>query len=148
MPYALLDSNVLVHSAFRNSPLSDPAKRLLDRALREKDRYCIAPQNLAEFAAVATRKRFVNPPLSGSELLRMANILYRSRILAKIYPKRGTVIRTLQEGASLGVSGPRLYDLFLTVTMRDAGVDVIVTDNVDDFRGIPFIRTIKIEDAE
>lgn len=63
----------------------------------------------------------------------MASVLYRSRRLIKIYPKRGTVIRTLREGRALNVRGPAWYDLFLAVTMRDAGVHLIITENTSDF---------------
>jgi predicted nucleic acid-binding protein len=81
------------------------------------------------------------------ELARMIELLYRSRRLSKIYPRRGTVIRAIREGTKLGISGPAWYDLFLAATARDAGVDVIVTDNVSDFRRFPFISTLSIEEA-
>src|SRR5262245_65551954 len=117
MPSALLDSNVLVHAAYRKSPQHAASATLLDAGLRQARRFCIAPQNLVEFAAVVTRPRFVDPPLPGAEVLRMTDLLYRSRRLRKIYPQRGTVARTLREGSALGLQGPRWYDLFLAVTM-------------------------------
>ncbi len=147
MASALLDTNVLVHAIYRKSPLHGAAGELVDRALRERGRYCIAPQNLIEFGAVVTRSRFVDPPLSGREVHRIADLLYRSRRLMKIYPRRGTVIRAMREGDALGITGPAWYDLFLAVTMRDAGVFLIVTENVDDFKKFPFLTTRRIEHA-
>jgi predicted nucleic acid-binding protein len=143
----LLDSNVLVHAVYKGSPLHAAAAELVDRGLRHRDVYCIAPQNLVEFAAVVTRPRLVSPPLPGREVVRIAELLYRSRRLAKIYPSRGTVIRAMRHGAIIGVSGPRWYDLFLAMTMTDAGVNTVITENVDDFQGIPFItaRDIRSE---
>jgi predicted nucleic acid-binding protein len=143
----LLDSNVLVHAVYKGSPLHSAAAELVDRGLRHRDVYCIAPQNLVEFAAVVTRPRLVSPPLPGREVVRIAELLYRSRRLAKIYPSRGTVIRAMRHGATIGVSGPRWYDLFLAMTMTDAGVNTVITENVDDFQGIPFItaRDIRSE---
>jgi predicted nucleic acid-binding protein len=147
MVAALLDSNVLVHAAYKKSARHASAAWLVDSGLRQKGRFCIAPQNLVEFAAVVTRLRFVDPPLSGAEVARMTDILYRSRRLAKIYPQRGTVARAMREGSALGIQGPRWYDLFLAVTMRDAGVPMVVTDNVSDFSAIPFIDALPIDDA-
>lgn len=147
MPIALLDSNVLVHAAFVESALHHEAAMLVDRALRKRGTYCISPQNLVEFSAVATRARFVTNPLSGSEVLRITEILYRSRRLTKIYPRRGTVIRALRHGASLRLSGPRWYDLYLAMTMVDAGVGIIITDNTADFRQFPFIKAQTMHEA-
>ncbi len=143
----LLDTNVLVHAAYRNSPLHPAAAELVERGLRRSGLYCIAPQNLVEFAAVASRPRWVSLPLSAAELLHMGELLYRSRRLAKIYPRRGTVVRAIREGAALEITGPRWYDLFLAVTMRDAGVEEIITEDVRDFARIPFVRARPIRGA-
>jgi hypothetical protein len=45
------------------------------------------------------------------------------------------------------MKGPRWYDLFLAQTMRDAGVEVIVTEDVTHFRQIPFVTARSIEEA-
>lgn len=148
MPAALLDTNVLVYAAYRHSPLHDAASTILDEALRgRRGRYCISPQNLVEFCAVVSRARFVDPPLPMPEILRMTSLLYRSRRLAKIYPRRATVARTVREGTTIGISGPSWYDLYLATTMREAGIEVIITENVDDFRRFPFVTARRIEQA-
>lgn len=148
MPVALLDTNVLVYAAYRQSPLHGPASRIVDEALKDRrGRYCISPQNLVEFCAVVTRARFVDPPLPMPEVLRMTSLLYRSRRLVKIYPRRGTVTRAVREGTALSITGPAWYDLYLAVTMREAGVEAIITENVDDFRKFPFISARRVEQA-
>ena len=147
MAVALLDSMVLVHAANPRAPSHEAAACLVDRGLRQSGVYCISPQNLVEFSAVVTRPRFVQIPLPASELLRITTILYRSRRLRKIYPQRGTVMRTIREGAALGIIGPRWYDLYLAVTMRDAGVQDIITDNSADFEKFPFVRVRSISQA-
>jgi predicted nucleic acid-binding protein len=147
MPQALLDTNVLVHAAYAGSPLHAAAARLVDRGLREKGRYCIAPQNLVEFQAVVTRSRLVHPPMAVSEACRMVRILYRSRRLKKVYPVRGTVLRATGEGQALGITGPAWYDLFLAVTMRDNGIRELVTENTADFRKVPFVTATPIGSA-
>jgi predicted nucleic acid-binding protein len=147
MALALLDTNVLVHAAFRDAPHHAAAASLVKRGLERSSVFCIAPQNLVEFAAVASRVKFVERALTPQELLRMTEILYRSRRLAKIYPRRGTVVRALREGAVMGAAGPIWYDLFLAMTMRDAGVEFIVTDNVDDFRRFSFVTPRSIQES-
>jgi len=143
----LLDTNVLVHAANRSSPLQPLAARLLERGLATRGRYCIAPQNLVEFSAVVSRPRFIQLPLPHADLVRMTRLLYRSRSLMKIYPKRATVMRTIDEGAALGLTGPRWYDLFLAVTMREAGVQTIVTEDFAHFSGFAFLKVLHIQEA-
>lgn len=144
MAPTLLDTNVLVYAIYRRSPLHDPAALLVDRGLKQRGLYCVAPQNLIEFAAVTTRRRAGDHPLAGEEVLRVTDLLYRSRTLTKIYPRRGTVARAMAEGAQLGVSGAAWYDLFLALTMRDAGVRRIITENVSDFERLPFVDARRI----
>ncbi|MCI0356311.1 MAG: type II toxin-antitoxin system VapC family toxin [Acidobacteria bacterium] len=144
---ALLDTNVLVHAANVDSPLHEVATSLVNRGLRQSRVFCIAPQILVEFAAVISRPRHAVVPPSPAEVLRVTSLLYRSRRLAMIYPQRGTVIRAMREGADLGVRGPHWHDLFLAVTMRDAGVREIITQDVEDFRLFPFVRAIHLRDA-
>jgi predicted nucleic acid-binding protein len=147
MALALLDTNVLVYAAYRRSPFHAAAAILVDRGLREGGLYCIAPQNLVEFSAVTTRRRAGDQPLPTEEVFRITGILYRSRRLKKIYPRRGTVARAISEGAKLGIGGSDWYDLFLAVTMRDAGVRDLITENVSDFRRLSFVRARKISEA-
>jgi len=147
MAAALLDTNVLVHAADVDSRHHLAAATLVDRGLRKSGQFCISPQNLVEFAAVVTRSRFIVKPMPLNELARISELLYKSRRLAKIYPRRGTVIRALGQGAALGITGPAWYDLFLAMTMRDAGVQIIITDNMRDFRRFPFIAARSIDDA-
>lgn len=146
MATALLDTNVLVYAAYRRSPFHEAAALLVDRGLKQRGVFCIAPQNLVEFAAVATRRRQHDHPIPPSDVFRMTDLLYRSRTLTKIYPRRGTVARALREGVRLEISGSAWYDLFLALTMRDAGVRSIVTENISDFERLPFVVARRISE--
>jgi predicted nucleic acid-binding protein len=147
MAAALLDTNVLVHAACRDSVLHVAAARLVDRGLRKRGVYYLAPQNLTEFMAVVTRGRLVHPALTPDEATQMGEILYRSRRLSKIYPSRGTVMRSIREGQKLRLTGPAWHDLFLAVTMRDARVNVIITENAKDFAKFPFVVARTLAEA-
>src|SRR5262245_6148272 len=102
MDIALLDTNVLVYAADRLSELHAQAAELVAGGLRRSGRYCLARQSLLDFTAVVTRPRLVREPWPLEKVLRITSELYRSRRLRKIYPRRGTVIRTMREGAVLG----------------------------------------------
>jgi predicted nucleic acid-binding protein len=144
MALVLLDSNVLVHASYRESPFFEDASKLVDRGMRERGRYCIAPQNLVEFCSAVTRSPKLVPHMSFDDVNRVVQTLYQSRRLMKIYPKRGTVIRAVREGARLGIRGTVWYDLFLAITMRDSEVQTIITENTKDFEQIPFVTALPI----
>jgi predicted nucleic acid-binding protein len=148
MALKLLDTNVLVHAAYKRAADHARAAQLLSRGLREKGMFCIAPQNIVEFAAVVTRPRFVDPVLPVEEVERICDLLYRSRTLSKIHPLRGTVARTISEGARLGITGTAWYDLYLALTMRDSRVETIITEDVGDFRKFPFVAARRIADFD
>lgn len=147
MPPILLDTNVLIHAVYEETPLHTHARRILDRALAESGSYCIAPQNMVEFAAVVSKLRRVHATLPPAEIVAFINVVYRSRILKKIYPKRATAMRAIREGSRLGITGTIWYDMYLALTMRDAGVSRIVTEDLRDYEKIPFITAIGIEEA-
>ena len=146
MAPALLDTNVLVYAAYRRSPLHEAAALLVERGLKQRGVFCIAPQNLVEFAEVVTRRRQNDQPLPANHLFRISDLLYRSRTLTKIYPRRGTVARAMREGVRLEIGGSAWYDLFLALTMRDAGVRSIVTENISDFERLPFVVARRISE--
>ena len=143
----LLDTNVIVHAIYKGSPLHLPAATLMNRALEQKGQFCIAPQNIIEFLAVVTRSRFVDPPLGVADAVNVANRLFKSRRLRKIYPARGTVQRAMNEGRRIGLKGTDWYDLYLAATMRDNKIETIVTENLRDFRHLDFVSPVRIEDA-
>ena len=64
---ALLDTNVLVYSLFRDSPHYSPASHLVEHARRSPAGLCIVPQVLSELYAVITNPRRVNAPFSPEE---------------------------------------------------------------------------------
>lgn len=144
---ALLDTNVLVHAAYNQSPLHAAAAELVYRGLHERDLYCISPQNIVEFAAVVSRPRLVTVAMDPAEIRRMTSLLYESRLLKKIYPSRGTVLRAMRHGSSLGISGPGWYDVYLATTMQDAGIEQIITEDTTGFVKLQFVEPISISDA-
>jgi len=73
--------------------------------------------------------------------------LYRSRSLAKVYPKRGTIARAVRLAARLDRRGAALFDVILAQTLLDNGVRRIVTEDVADFKDVAGLRVHTIADA-
>jgi predicted nucleic acid-binding protein len=137
--WTLIDSNLLVCAHNRQAPLFPPAASLLDSALRRADRWCVSPQNLAEFFAVVTDPRRFPHPLTPGEGARRLDRLWRSRTLHKIYPQRGTLARAAHLAGRLARRGGDFFDVLLAQTMLDNGVSRVVTADAGDFKGIPGI---------
>ena len=144
----LLDSNVLVYAVYKKAPLHEISARLVKEGFRKRGHFCISPQNILEFCAVVTRSSLVDPPLPAGEVMRIAHLLFTSRCLMKIYPKRATVMRAIREGSRINLSGPRWHDMFLGTTMADAGVKEIINENVRDFVVFPWLTVQKLSDIK
>ncbi len=55
-------------------------------------------------------------------------------------------MRAIREGAAMGISGPLWYDLFLAMTMRDADVSAIVTEDIKHYQRFPFVTALGIDE--
>ncbi len=52
-----------------------------------------------------------------------------------------------RQGKRLQVAGPAWYNLFLAVTMREAGLKEIITESIRDLRKFPFVMARSIAEA-
>lgn len=57
-----------------------------------------------------------------------------------------SVMRAIREGTALRITGPVWYDVFLAVTMRDAGVSAIVTEDITHYQRFPFVSAVGIDE--
>jgi predicted nucleic acid-binding protein len=55
-------------------------------------------------------------------------------------------MRAIREGTALRITGPVWYDVFLAVTMRDAGVSAIVTEDITHYQRFPFVSAVGIDE--
>ncbi len=144
---AVLDTNVLVYAHDRQSPFFAGASALLNAALRRPGLYAVTPQVLSEFFAVVSDGRRVPNPATPAAAADAVIRLYRSRSLAKVYPKRGTIARAVRLAARLDRRGAALFDVILAQTLLDNGVRRIVTEDVADFKDVAGLRVHTIADA-
>lgn len=144
---AALDTNVLVYAHDRQSAFFAGAGALLDAALRHPGLYAVTPQVLSEFFAVISDGRRVPNPATPAVAADAVIRLCRSRSLAKVYPKRGTIARAVRLAARLHRPGAALFDVILAQTLLDGGVRRIVTEDVADFGRIPGLTAKTIAQA-
>jgi predicted nucleic acid-binding protein len=108
----------------------------------------VTPQNLYEFYSVVTNPKRVLPPLPCEKAAEICRTIHESPELAKIHPSINTPIMALSLAEEHGLGGAGVFDCVLAATAKENGVEIIYTQNVDDFRRFGFIRVIDpFEDA-
>ncbi len=130
---ALLDTNVLVYSLFRDNPLYSPASHLVEHARRSNPGFCIVPQVLSELYAVITNPRRVNAPFSPEEALTEVATIRAYPGITLLPVPHDVVDRWTALIKRKPVTGHAFYDVQLVATMLGNDVRKIFTFNTDDF---------------
>ena len=133
----LVDTNVLVYSVNKGSPFYVSSRQIIEEALLEGARLAVAHQNLIEFIAVLTR----GYKIAEREALKDAGIFASQFDL--IYPLY-TTLQTYMSLARKLVYKAYPFDLYLVATMKDNGVDRIITANAKDFGGTGLKEIIQV----
>ncbi|MEO8126116.1 MAG: PIN domain-containing protein [Bryobacteraceae bacterium] len=129
----LLDSNVLLRSVQPHHPHCSWAETFVATLRLRNDTLCVAPQNLIEFWAVATRPADDNglgmsPSAAAGELARLLRLF-------RLLPSTPEVFERWRElASSFGVSGKQAHDAHLVALMLAYAVGNILTFNGSDFR--------------
>jgi predicted nucleic acid-binding protein len=137
----LLDTNLLTRITDRANPHYAAARRAIHTLLAANEQVVIAPQNLYEFWAVATRKR--GAPPDGQNGLGMATD--RAAQWLRFFRRRYTLMPNHEElldqwhrlVTTLGVTGLRSHDARLVAAMQCYGIARLLTFNAGHFRGFP-----------
>lgn len=138
----LLDTNILVHSHNRGSRYQKKAGEVVRRAMRgEIDAY-ITPQILYEFFAVVTSPKRVEYPLSSDEAVDICLDLWECREIEKVKPTSLTPKKVFELIKDLKLSKGGIFDCVLAVTAKENSVEMIYTENIDDFKTYSFLKTL------
>jgi predicted nucleic acid-binding protein len=126
----LIDTNILVRIVSPRDPLKPVAAGAVDALRRLNESLCVAPQNLLEFWAVATRPREANglgftPEAAAQEV----------DCFAENFP-------LVVEPPAVYTRWRQVYDARIAAVMIENSVDYILTFNVDDFRRYPGITPV------
>jgi predicted nucleic acid-binding protein len=129
---ALLDTSVLVAALVESHPMHARAHPWLDRAIGGEFDWAVAAHSLAELYHVLTaypvRPRI--PPEIARQLIQ-ENIAKKATVVALTATDYMVVVQRM---AAMNLAGGVIYDALILRAAERAGVDRVVTFNVDDFR--------------
>ena len=132
----LADTNVLLRSLYPEHPQYSAAENALAALRLRGDSLCMAPQNLIEFWAVATRSRADNG--LGMSTARVLAEIATLRRFFRLLPSTPEVLEAWQSiVADLGILGKQTHDAHLAAIMRVNSVTSILTFNTNHFRRFP-----------
>jgi predicted nucleic acid-binding protein len=141
MPVTLIDTNVLLRLLQPRHPQYSMASAAVAELRKQGADLCIAPQNLVEFWAVATRPVVNNglgmSPLTTAGELRVLNGLFRL-----LEGKSGVSGAWEMLAGRHLVSGKQAHDAHLVAVMLVYAVTDILTFNIADFQRYPGITVL------
>jgi predicted nucleic acid-binding protein len=137
----LLDANLLARMTDSANPQYGVARRAIQSLLAKNEQLIIAPQNLYEFWAVATRKS--GPPPGGQNGLGMTPdqasqwLRFFQRRFTLLFDRDDLLMRWHDLVRTLGITGLRSYYARLVAIMQSYGITRLLTFNADHFRNFP-----------
>ncbi|MBL8798848.1 MAG: type II toxin-antitoxin system VapC family toxin [Planctomycetia bacterium] len=139
----LVDTNVLIRLTRAQDPQAGVARAAVQTLRGRGERLIVAPQNLYEFWAVATRP--AGPPPAGRNGLGMTAAqagqwlrFFRRRFT--LLPDRADLCSIWQELVERQVvMGVRAHDVRLVATMQSYGITRLLTFNAADFQGFAVV---------
>jgi predicted nucleic acid-binding protein len=138
----LVDTSVLVAALIESHPMHGRAHPWLDRAIGGEFEWAVAAHSLAELFHVLTaypvRPRI--PPGTARQLIQ-ENIVKKAGVVSLT---GGDYSAVIQRMADLDLAGAVIYDALILRAAERAGVDRVVTFNLDDFRRLWPERAAKI----
>lgn len=137
----LVDTNVLLRAAHRESPEHDVAVRAITSLETRGEMLCLATQILVEFWVVATRPIEVNGLGWSTDLVR----LEIERLLSHfplLQEEPDTITHWLRLVAAHDIKGKRAHDVKLVALMLANDLTHLLTFNTDDFKVFPDITLV------
>ncbi|MBS7610696.1 type II toxin-antitoxin system VapC family toxin [Candidatus Bathyarchaeota archaeon] len=138
----LLDTNILVHSHNKTSPYQKKASDIIRKAMRREIEAYISPQVLYEFFAVVTNPKKVEYPISSEEAAEICLDLWECREIEKINPTTRAPKEVFKIVKELNLSKGEVFDCVLAVTAKENDIEMIYTENVDDFKEYGFLKAL------
>jgi predicted nucleic acid-binding protein len=138
----LLDTNILVHAYNKSSPHQDQASKIIRQAMKGETDVCLSPQVLYEFFAVVTSAKRVEHPISPLEAANLCIDLWECNEIEKLNPSKIAPIEIFEFVKELNLSKAEIFDCVLAVTAKENDVDIIVTENIADFKGYKFVKAV------
>jgi predicted nucleic acid-binding protein len=135
----LLDTNVLVYSAYPSAAQHTNSRALVESAKDPAAGLYVIPQILAEFFAVVTNPKRVTPPKTAEEALQAIEQFLALPGLTLLPLPADVVTRWIALVRANPVRGGEVFDVQAAAAMLAHGIMNVFTYNVDDFKGFPGI---------
>ena len=129
----LVDTNILVYRADRDSAFHGPSANLIRQGLKGDIPLCISPQNLTEFYAVMTSPKRVTNPITPEDARLEINKYLQSKNIRKIYQTADVLPKLLELLRKYPPQGQQIFDLQLVATMLIHNVTLLYTFNRKHF---------------
>ncbi|MDO8428545.1 MAG: PIN domain-containing protein [Candidatus Diapherotrites archaeon] len=131
----LLDTNILIYAYEQDNLVKCSIARKCIEEISSTNEMILSIQNLAEFSRVAKEK--LKSPLSSSEIKSHLKIFEKSFTI--IYYSSSSIEVALELVDKYGI---HFFDALLTATMKENGINTILTENEKDFNKIPWLNVV------
>ncbi|MBU1000317.1 PIN domain-containing protein [Patescibacteria group bacterium] len=132
----IIDSNILIYAINADSPKNRKAQEFLKKNLKDLE---ITHQNVLETIRILTHQKFSKPMGLKITLTAIQAISQSCRIIS---PTQTTYYLWLELVDKYALKGNRIFDAYLAATALSNGIDVIVTDNVLDFKKFKGLKVV------
>jgi predicted nucleic acid-binding protein len=137
----LVDTNVLLRAAQRESPEHGIATGAIASLEARGEMLCLATQVLVEFWVVATRPVEVNGLGWPTDLVKL-EIEWLLSHFPLLQGQTDTITHWLRLVAAHDIKGKRAHDVKLVALMLANDVTHLLTFNIDDFKALPDITLV------
>ncbi len=143
------DTNVLYTAFNRASPLHPLARTLLEAHVQDRN-VVLCEQVLAELYVLLRNATLSRPPLSAPQAARLVETLRENPVwrVVDMPEDRAVMDAVWKKAERTDFASRRIFDLRLSATLRDHGVDVFYTRDTKDFRDEGFLQLINPFEAE
>jgi predicted nucleic acid-binding protein len=141
-----VDTNILLTATDEKRSNHDMAQAMIGEAVAKGIHLAVSGQILREYLVVATRPMESNGlGLSGKDALANVEEFLRRMV---VYDETEDVARRLRSLVrTCDLSGRRIHDANVAATMLMNGLSLVLTENDDDFRGLPGVVTVSLPEA-
>ena len=138
----LVDSNVLVYAALKDSEHFHAANAIRDQALNGTLQFFITPQILAEFFAIITDPRRVSEPRSNEDALKEIEKYLAAPGFALLPISADVVLKMIELCRYHPVKAQEIFDVQIAANMLVHGIRTIYTFNRTDFEKFDEITVV------
>jgi predicted nucleic acid-binding protein len=135
MTKTLIDTNVLVYAIDKSEPEKHQVCSEMVKKLISDESAVFSIQNIVEFSRIATEK--MRPKMD--EFKVRGRLMDLIEVCPVISYNSETILNALLNTREYKI---HFFDSLLATTMKENGINVIITENEKDFKKIPWLEVI------